>query len=1642
MANWPAFSAGSARLTLRPRLASSFRTDVKALLRPINESLKVTVEPKLANGFRTNLRNMVRTATAGINAEVGIKVNTTGLRTRVREAVKGMPDVKVNVNVDLTRATRQMEAFRTAQAAHPLTLNANVDTAAAMAQLLALRTIASSVSNQVGDLNTAGLARSTRRLTGGIFLRPIRAVRLQVEIDRASVARAEAEVANIAARLSSARRTRDDSLDRVTLAEQRHAEVMARANATDSQRTAATQRLARARASLADSIGRVTSLMGQEAEANDRLDRARNRQNSLTSLLGAAWTGFRSAAVRALQDATRQLFSFSSLLGIAKVALIGLAAVSLVPLIGQFAQAAGVIGLLPAILTGAVATIGTLVLGFHGIGDAIKAAGKVSDNAKKDAESHAKAVASAQKQQAQAARGVVDAQRGITQAERGVRDAQKASLDAQKDLNRARKDAQKDLDDLNRALGRTALNEESAAIAVAEAQQELFRVFSDPNSDAIDRARAQNNVKRALVDQQDTIRESRELAEKAAEANAKGVEGSDQVVQAKERVTAAAEGEADAQQALQDAYTRLADAQAELVEAQKAMTDAMNKSSDAADDFERAMAKLSPRAQDLVRQLLALKPTLSGLKNLVQDNLVDGLGESITNLTNHWIPTLKTGLGGIATELNGGFRRALADLDTDASRSKVAHIFDRVKESIGPTLDGINNLIQGFLSLSEVGSDFLPGLSDGFLGFTERFRKWAESDEGKKKFHDFLDESLKTLGKLVDVGKELGGVVRQIFRGSDETGEDWLNSMKETFDRWEKFLASEEGQQKVKNFFREVKDAVKEISDSIDKIVRLIDKVDGFMNRLGGWKNVNDTISNPLPKLAEITGLDDQLQFAKDAWNSLTADVDQKAGKLVGWFYEIGTSLDGVGPKAVSSLTDLTGGALSGLKDKLPGITEAIGSFATDSGAKWGSVGDIVTSTIDKIVGDNGFEKLKAALGELPSFFGQIVVGIGSSWSGIVSALQGPINSVVDVINGFGDIWNKVAPKLGLPTWEMVEHVGITGTTGDFTKPLIGARWMGGPGGPVDGPGNRYDDKAGLYRLSRGEHVWTADEVDAFGGHEAMYRARRTVLDGGGKQSRGDGLRDGGGIISTSDPLDPIQAQLWSLVSEAFPNAVLTSAKRFQEVGSGFDYHMQGKAIDLGGPMPDIARWIYNTYPQSTELIHWPLAGWQNLKNGAPLDYGPATNAAHTDHVHWAAANFLGNLSDEEKQGLLDRIRSGLGGVAGRGRDFAIDNLLAKPMRALADQVPDIPGLGQLGMIPKAFVKKLADEAIAWVSRSLGGSGGGSPVDYDPTGGGEQWRELAVKAMRHVGFNSDDPNQVNAMLAQIMSESGGNPNIAQQITDVNGTGEQAGVGLLQIIPGTYAAHRDPTLPNDRRDPYSNMVAALRYYKSRYGMDLTQQWGHGHGYDQGGILKDKHWGFNLSGLPEAVLTNPQWKMFEQFINQMPGFNNQLQALPQPLNGGTDTQGQPGTFGVPANPGVDTIEMVGAKAKDRFAGALNTGFNDLVSSTLGPLGLPDPRSLIPSEVTQYGQTLDAWARARAASAQASQALAQSGYQAAAAPVAGAANTVMQTSSGPAGQMSANDYSTHITIQTADTADAFRRAQQIADLRAIQHTGTARG
>jgi SLT domain-containing protein len=96
-------------------------------------------------------------------------------------------------------------------------------------------------------------------------------------------------------------------------------------------------------------------------------------------------------------------------------------------------------------------------------------------------------------------------------------------------------------------------------------------------------------------------------------------------------------------------------------------------------------------------------------------------------------------------------------------------------------------------------------------------------------------------------------------------------------------------------------------------------------------------------------------------------------------------------------------------------------------------------------------------------------------------------------------------------------------------------------GGPVNGPGTGTSDTAGLYALSNGEHILTAAEVGAAGGHGAITALRRLLL------QRGHGRAAGGAIL---DPRLGLQSRGPSFGTEASGlNALLAALARRIDTG-------------------------------------------------------------------------------------------------------------------------------------------------------------------------------------------------------------------------------------------------------------------------------------------------------------------------------------------------------------------------------------------------------------------------------------------------------------------------------------------------------------
>ncbi len=468
-----------------------------------------------------------------------------------------------------------------------------------------------------------------------------------------------------------------------------------------------------------------------------------------------------------------------------------------------------------------------------------------------------------------------------------------------------------------------------------------------------------------------------------------------------------------------------------------------------------------------------------------------------------------------------------------------------------------------------------------------------------------------------------------------------------------------------------------------------------------------------------------------------------------------------------------------------------------------------------------------------------------TAFRGLRDGMHGQMQAARPVL---GSDLNRLISVLGKFTKEVNSAFGDVGVKLSAPKPLAFRE-----GGTLPGYTPRrdvhtfYSPTGGIIEASGGESFMVPEWTRAMGGPAAIKEQNRAA-----RQGRLDDLlhmqtqrfADGG-----------VWRNLWAMTKAQFPNARLTSAYRPGSITASGNrsYHGRGMAIDVS-PSMDIFNWWRNNYgAQLAELIYSPANGKQ-IKNGRNYMYTGAVRSMHYNHVHIAAVKALseamaGGLPgfggfDGPMYPFLDKV----GVSAGANLEKAYRDAAAKHLTKIRKNI-SLDGLNPTmaqmarGIMDKAAVG-LTDKAAEYGKQNTFSMPGGSGV--------ARWRDTVIQALQRAGLPTTD-DYVNAWLRQIKTESGGNPNIRQQVRDVNSGGNEA-MGLVQVIPGTFAAFRDKSLPNDRTHPLANLVAGMnwaKYKAARRGRSMLSFIGKGHGYEDGTEAATRGWALVGEDGPELV-----------------------------------------------------------------------------------------------------------------------------------------------------------------------------------------------
>jgi tape measure domain-containing protein len=569
----------------------------------------------------------------------------------------------------------------------------------------------------------------------------------------------------------------------------------------------------------------------------------------------------------------------------------------------------------------------------------------------------------------------------------------------------------------------------------------------------------------------------------------------------------------------------------------------------------------------------------------------------------------------------------------------------------------------------------------------------------------------------------------------------------------------------------------------------------------------------------------------KKGWSAVSGAISgavgsgkKKAGELWDNVQDRFTSarrwVTGTWKKGWSATKDAIGDAVESGRDRadrsltsMRGRFTAAKDWATRTWRKaWSAIKDVLADPVqagrDAISRLFGTDDNSGLRGRFTGF----VRAAKRIFNGIKAAIKSPISSVIDIINtGLLGAFNWVIDKLKLPKSLRVNDIKIKGYR---------------EGGPT-GAGMSDHEVAGVTHAN--EHVWTANEVRAAGGHGRIERLRQLARAGALRGLPGFFL---GGAAPAPGGSNRHSGYSWARWAGDFPQGTATPPVHAWKEGivAAVRYltTSYGKHVRINHPGNE------NTlYAHLSRII---VAAGQRVRRGQTIGYVGSTGNSTGNHLHFELAG--GGAKVRMDSGGTARVAAPMGepeafpwigkfgSVAAAFRDR-----ISNGMRGLRDlggsgwggMVARVPG--QLVSATVDRVKGMVPAVLRKVAAAVGNAVTG--VFTPGAGGMGRWTPYVQRALR---MNGLPLSLTDNWLAQIKSESGGNPKAVQQVRDVNWPNNKA-VGLVQVIPDTFARYRSPDLPNDRTNPLASLYAGMNYAKHRYN-NLEAVIGHGHGYANG------------------------------------------------------------------------------------------------------------------------------------------------------------------------------------------------------------------
>ena len=409
----------------------------------------------------------------------------------------------------------------------------------------------------------------------------------------------------------------------------------------------------------------------------------------------------------------------------------------------------------------------------------------------------------------------------------------------------------------------------------------------------------------------------------------------------------------------------------------------------------QALAGLAPSARRFVLAVVSIQKAWQGVAKAVQGRLFAGLGSEIRKTATAVLPVLQRGLTGIADVLNDGAKSFLQWARSAKGTKAISGILSGIKGILGPLVQAVGAFGQGLLTLFQGSLPFGQKLATAISDIAQAFSDWAGKFVKTGGLTDFLDKAWKAGSTLWGILQNIGSIIGSVFGGGEKTGQGFLTSIEEITGRFDDFLKSAEGQEKIKTFFD---DAVKAVDTLKGVILVAGPALSGFFQ---GLKANQPQIDNFLSALGKFAG---PIRVIGQVFGALTMPlsvVTTLIATLVNFlsgvdWAGIGAAISGGFTEAFTTLQQRLGEAKAGIE----GFLGQVGGFFASIGAAIGGFFTMIGTAVS-----TGFSEALATLQQRLTEAGAGISGFVTSIPGFFAGLATRIVTAAGDLLGSFTLW-------------------------------------------------------------------------------------------------------------------------------------------------------------------------------------------------------------------------------------------------------------------------------------------------------------------------------------------------------------------------------------------------------------------------------------------------------------------------------------------------------------------------------------------------------------------------------------------------------------------------------------------------------------